>query len=69
MPLIAELDEFSVVGFLDIIGTHPFEQVAEQAELTIGVGSRGLRACTIQQEAGLSCSQRHGYACRRAEEN
>jgi hypothetical protein len=28
-----------------------------------------LRACALQQEAGLSCSQRHGYTCRRAEEN
>ena len=40
-----------------------------QTELTIGVGSSSLRACAIQQEVGLSCNQRHGNACRRAEEN
>jgi hypothetical protein len=64
------LDELSVVGFLDVIGTHSLEYVAKQAELTICVGSRVLRACAIiQQKAGLGCDQRHGYACRRAEEN
>ena len=62
------LDQLSVVRFLNIIGAHPFEHIAKQAELTICVGSRVLRACaSIQQKAGLGCDQRHGYACRRGE--
>ena len=35
MPVIAELDELSVVGFLNIIGAHLLKHVAEQAELPI----------------------------------
>ncbi len=69
MPLIAELDELSVVGFLDVIGTHSLEYVAEQAELTIDLASRGCRARAIQLESRLSCSQRHGYTCCRPEQN
>jgi hypothetical protein len=33
------LDELCVVGFLDVIGTHSLEYVAEQAELRLFLGS------------------------------
>src|SRR5262245_29734473 len=62
------LDELAVVGLLHIVGAHPLEHVAEQAELPIGLGGGRLRARSIEHDAGLGCDQRHGYACRRAEE-
>ena len=45
MPLIAEFDEFAVVGFLDVVGPDALEHVAEQVELPVGVrrGSLGAR--------------------------
>ena len=44
MPLIAEFDELAVVGFLDVIGAHALEHIAEQIELPVGVRCRRFRA-------------------------
>ena len=62
-------DQLGVVGLLDIVGAHPLEHVAEQAELPIGVGGRRLRARAVEHDAGLGGDQRQGRACRRTEEN
>src|SRR5438094_8353194 len=63
------LDQLAVVGLFHIVRPQPLEHVAEQAELAIGVGVGRLCACPIEQGAGRGCDQRHGYACRRTEEN
>ena len=69
MPLMAEFDQLGVVGLFHIVGAHPFEHVAEQAELPVGVGRRRSRARPVEHDAWLSGDQREGHACRRAEEN
>src|SRR5207302_816749 len=62
-------DQLAVVGLLDVIGAHPFEHVAEKAELAIGVvGCRRLGTRAVEQDAGLGYHQSRGYACRRAQE-
>src|SRR5262245_8176664 len=63
------LDELAVVGLLHIVGAHPLEHIAEQAELPIPVRDRRLGARAVEHDAGLGCDQRYGYACRRTEEN
>jgi hypothetical protein len=62
-------DELAVVGLFDIVRPHPFEHVAEQAQLPVGIGGGGLCACPVEHDAGRGCDQRNGYACRRTEEN
>ena len=69
MPLIAEFDQLAVVGFFHIVRPHPFEHIAEQAQLPVGIGGGRLCARPIEHDAGLGCDQRYGYACRRTEEN
>src|SRR6266571_6508382 len=64
-------DQLAVVRLLDIVGTHPFEHVSEQAELPIGVGRRRCRsrARTVEYDPRLGCHERQGCACRCSEEN
>ena len=50
MPLIADSTSFELSGFLDIVGTYPLEHLAEQIELPVGVGGRGL--CARSNEHG-----------------
>ena len=63
-----QLDQLAVVGLLHIVRPHPFEDVAEQAQLPVGIGGGRLCACPIEHDAGRGCYQRHGYAGRRTEE-
>ena len=62
MPLMA-IDQFAVVGLLDIIAADPFEHVAEQIELAIGVRRRGTRARPHQHGARLGHEKRQRRAC------
>src|SRR2546429_2363728 len=62
------LDQLAVVGLLHVVRPHPFEHVAEQAQLPVGIGGGRLCACPIEHDARLGCDQRHGYAGRRTEE-
>ncbi len=43
MPLIADSTSLAVVGFLHIVGANPLENVTEQIELPVRVGSRSAR--------------------------
>ena len=58
-----------VVGLLNVVGTNPFEYVAEQAQLAVSVRRRGLRARSLEHDAWLGRHQRQGRACRGTEEN
>ena len=69
MPLIADFDQLAVVGLLHIVGAHPLEHVAEQAELLVGIGSSRPRARAVEQDTGLGRHQRQGRARRRTKEN
>src|SRR5262245_56651335 len=62
-------DKLAVVGLLHIVRPQPLEYVAEQAELAISVGVGRLCARPFEDDAGLGCDQRHGYAGSRTEEN
>src|SRR6266498_2619017 len=62
-------DQLAVVGLFHIVRPHPFEHVAEQAELPIGIGGGRLCARSIEHDAGLGGDQRYGYAGGRTEEN
>ena len=62
-------DQLAVVGFFHIVRPNPFEHIAEQAQLPVGIGGGRLCACPIEHDAGLGCDQRYGHACRRTEEN
>jgi hypothetical protein len=42
-------DELGVLRLLDVVGAHPLEHVAEQVELTVGVG-RARRLCRGAEE-------------------
>src|SRR5262245_29397211 len=63
------LDELAVIGLLHIVRPNPFEHIAEQAQLPVGIGGGRLCACPLEHDARLGCDQRYGHACRRTEEN
>ena len=46
-------DQLGVVRLLDVVGAHPLEHVAEQAELPVGVGGRRSRARPVEHDAWL----------------
>ena len=47
------LDELLLVGLLDIVGAHLVENVAEQAEMLVGVGA--MRRALERQAAARAC--------------
>ncbi len=61
-------DQLGVLGLLDVVGAHPLEHVAEQAELPVGVG--GSRACAraVEHDPRLGGDERQGRTCRCTEE-
>jgi hypothetical protein len=60
------LDQLRIIRLLDIVGADAFEQVAEQVELAVGVGSRRFRA---QHQPRLGDQKRGGHAGGRAQED
>ena len=62
-------DQFAVVGLFDVIAANPFEHVAEQIELAIGIRGRGARARSHEDSAGLGHEQRQCRASGGAQKN
>src|SRR2546429_124344 len=62
-------DQLAVVRLFHVIGAYALENVAEQAELPIGVGRGCLRARAVEYDTRLGGDQRNSNACRGAEEN
>ena len=69
MPLIAEFDEFAVVGLLHVIGAHHFKYVAEQVELPVWVRGGRFRACSDEDAVWLRRQECEPGTCDRAQEN
>ena len=69
MPLIAEFDEFAVVGLLHVIGAHHFKYVAEQIELPVRVRGGRFRACSDEDAVWLRRQECEPGTCDRAQEN
>src|SRR3954470_22545107 len=63
------LDQLAVVGFLDVVGAHPLEYVAEEGKLPIGIGSGRVRARSVERDPRLRRDHRQGGARGGAEEN
>src|SRR6478752_132153 len=68
-PADGGFHELAVVGFLDVIAADPFEHIAEQIKLAIGVRRRGARTRSHQDSAGLGHEQCQCRAGRGAQEN
>src|ERR1700704_4022757 len=68
-PVDGRLDQLGVVRLFDIVRAHPFEDVAEQTELAVGIRPRRLGARADRRHGRLGRKQGHGGACRRAHEN
>src|SRR5260221_379360 len=62
-------DELAVVGFLDVVAADPFEHIAEQIELAIGVRGRRAGTRSHQHRAGLGDEQRQCRAGGGTQEN
>src|SRR6202035_1594257 len=62
-------DELAVVGFLDVIGAHPLEHVAEQIELPVSVRGCGLCARSDEYRVRLCRQQCEPGTCDRTQEN
>ncbi len=62
------LDKFRVVGLLDVLGTDVLEDVAEQIELAIGVGTRRRLRRGADEDPGLDCRHGEYRACGSAEQ-
>ena len=69
MPLIAEFDEFAVVGLLHVIGAHHFKYIAEQVELPVWVRGGRFRACTDEDAVWLRRQECEPGTRDRAQEN
>src|SRR6185312_15619327 len=61
-------DQLAVVRLLHVVGAHALEHVAEQIELSVGIGRGGLGAGADQNHVRLHRQQRECRSRRRAEE-
>ncbi len=69
MPLMADSIELVVIGLIDVIGADALEHVAEQVELSVGIGGSRFGAGAEQQRVRLGYQQRYRGSGQRTEEN